>query len=77
MLVTPNAFYNSAMFAEEVMENFGNKFPETTMEFLLKYQHFKNSEMFKRILKKSAKDDYKPHLLLNMNKFIYNNYLKT
>lgn len=58
------------------MENFGNKYPETAIEFLFKYQHFKNIQMFKKVLKKSAPSDYKPHLLLNMNKFIYSNYLK-
>ena len=31
--------------------------------------------MFKRTLKKSADLDYNPNLLLNMNKFIYTNYL--
>lgn len=74
-MITPHAFYNSTIFAEEVIENFGNKYPETTIEFLFKYQHFKNIEMFKKILKKSASSDYKPHLLLKMNKFILNNYL--
>ena len=57
------------------MENFGNAYPETTIEYLFKYQHFRNIEMFKRTLKKSADLDYNPNLLLNMNKFIYTNYL--